>query len=81
MRWGPRTIDLDLLLFGKKEIHDAGLVVPHPRLAERLFVLVPLAEIAGSVVVPGATSTVRELRARLGRVCTDRVERVRTPAP
>jgi len=45
-RWGPRTIDLDLLLFGECEIAAPGLVVPHPRLRERAFVLQPLAEIA-----------------------------------
>ncbi len=44
-RWGPRTIDLDILTYGDERIDEPGLVVPHPRLAERAFVLVPLAEI------------------------------------
>ena len=44
-RWGPRTIDLDLLAYDDLEIDDAGLRVPHPALLERAFVLVPLAEI------------------------------------
>jgi len=52
-RWGPRTIDLDLLLFGSETIEEAGLTVPHPRLHERLFVLEPLAELAPELVVPG----------------------------
>jgi 2-amino-4-hydroxy-6-hydroxymethyldihydropteridine diphosphokinase len=43
---GPRTIDLDLLLWGERVVHDARLTVPHPRLHERLFVLEPLAELA-----------------------------------
>ena len=49
----PRTLDLDLLLFGDAEIDEPGLVVPHPRLHERRFVLEPLAELAPGLVVPG----------------------------
>lgn len=45
-RWGPRTLDLDILLYGDASIHSTHLQVPHPRMAERAFVLVPLAEIA-----------------------------------
>lgn len=45
-RWGPRTLDLDILLWGDRQIDQPDLQVPHPRLAERSFVLVPLAEIA-----------------------------------
>ncbi|HEY5295192.1 MAG TPA: 2-amino-4-hydroxy-6-hydroxymethyldihydropteridine diphosphokinase [Gaiellaceae bacterium] len=52
-RWGPRTIDLDLLLYGDQQIDEAGLTVPHPRLHERLFVLEPLAELDSSLKVPG----------------------------
>jgi 2-amino-4-hydroxy-6-hydroxymethyldihydropteridine diphosphokinase len=52
-RWGPRAIDLDLLLYGDRRIDEPGLKVPHPRLQERLFVLEPLAELAPDVVVPG----------------------------
>jgi 2-amino-4-hydroxy-6-hydroxymethyldihydropteridine diphosphokinase len=51
-RFGPRTIDLDLLLYGDEEIEEPGLVVPHPRLAERRFVLEPLHELDPSLVVP-----------------------------
>jgi 2-amino-4-hydroxy-6-hydroxymethyldihydropteridine diphosphokinase len=50
---GPRTLDLDLLLYGNEEIDDPGLTVPHPRLHERRFVLEPLAELAPGLVVPG----------------------------
>ena len=50
---GPRTVDLDLLLYGDEEIDEPGLAVPHPRLHERRFVLEPLDELAPSLVVPG----------------------------
>jgi 2-amino-4-hydroxy-6-hydroxymethyldihydropteridine diphosphokinase len=52
-RYGPRTIDLDLLLHGDETVHEPGLTVPHPRLHEREFVLEPLAELAPGLVVPG----------------------------
>lgn len=52
-RYGPRTIDLDLLLYGDEIIDEPGLRVPHPRLAERRFVLEPLAELDPGLVVPG----------------------------
>jgi len=52
-RFGPRTIDLDLLLYGDEEIAEPGLRVPHPRLHERLFALQPLAELDPQLVVPG----------------------------
>ena len=52
-RWGPRTLDLDLLLFGELRLAEPGLAVPHPRLRERPFVLQPLAEIAGEVRLDG----------------------------
>jgi len=52
-RFGPRTIDLDLLLFGDQAIDEPGLAVPHPRLHERRFVLEPLAELDPALNVPG----------------------------
>ena len=52
-RYGPRTIDLDLLLYGDEVVDEPGLRVPHPRLAERRFVLEPLAELDPGLVVPG----------------------------
>ncbi len=54
VRWGPRTIDLDLLLYGAEEVDEPGLEVPHPHLHERLFVLEPLAELAPALIVPGS---------------------------
>lgn len=52
-RWGPRLIDLDVLLFGDRKVHEQGLEIPHPRMFDRAFVLVPLAEIAPDLVVSG----------------------------
>jgi 2-amino-4-hydroxy-6-hydroxymethyldihydropteridine diphosphokinase len=52
-RWGPRTIDLDLLLFGEDELDEPGLIVPHPHLHERLFVLEPLADLDPELAIPG----------------------------
>lgn len=60
-RWGPRTIDLDLLLYGDRMIQTPDLAVPHPRLAERRFVLEGLAELCPGRTVPGLNRTVREL--------------------
>lgn len=53
VRWGPRTLDLDLLLYGGRCIQSEHLTVPHPQLLVRPFVLYPLAEIAPDVVIPG----------------------------
>ena len=62
---GPRTLDLDILLYGDLEIGEPGLEIPHPRLAERAFVLAPLCEIAAEVVVPGSEMSVTQLLASL----------------
>jgi 2-amino-4-hydroxy-6-hydroxymethyldihydropteridine diphosphokinase len=53
LRYAPRTLDLDLLLYGSGQVHSPSLTVPHPRMAERAFVLVPLAELAPHLQVPG----------------------------
>jgi 2-amino-4-hydroxy-6-hydroxymethyldihydropteridine diphosphokinase len=53
VRWGPRTVDLDLLVYGDLQLDEDGLTLPHPRLHERRFALEPLAELAPALVVPG----------------------------
>jgi 2-amino-4-hydroxy-6-hydroxymethyldihydropteridine diphosphokinase len=63
-RWGPRAIDLDLLSMGDLVVSDPDLEIPHPRLAERAFVLVPWSEIAPYVTVPGL-GRVHDLEERL----------------
>jgi 2-amino-4-hydroxy-6-hydroxymethyldihydropteridine diphosphokinase len=62
-RWGARTLDLDLLLFGGERIETRELRVPHPALSRRRFVLAPLAELCPGCDVPGAGATVAELLA------------------
>ncbi|RUU86373.1 2-amino-4-hydroxy-6-hydroxymethyldihydropteridine diphosphokinase [Mesorhizobium sp. M7A.F.Ca.MR.176.00.0.0] len=70
-RWGPRLIDIDILVFGDRVIHETGLEVPHPRMLERAFVLAPLAEIAPGLVVSG-----RSITDRLVAVGTSGIERL-----
>lgn len=60
-RWGPRTLDLDLIVFGDQVIEEPGLQVPHPRMHERAFVLVPLAEIAPDINIPNQNETPRQM--------------------
>lgn len=74
-RWGPRTIDIDLIAFGARVIDEEGLSIPHPRLATRAFVLVPLAEIAAGFVIGGRS--VAELAAA---VDASGIVRVAAPA-
>lgn len=63
-RYGPRSLDLDILLYGGEIVDDPGLRVPHPRLAERAFALVPLGQIAADWVHPELALPVSELLAR-----------------
>ena len=53
IKWGPRTLDLDMLLYGNEIIDEPGLVVPHPEMRHRNFVLIPLLELAPDVEIPG----------------------------
>ena len=65
-RWGPRTIDLDLLLFGDEVIEEDDLRVPHPEMIRRAFVLVPLVELEPNLVHPGTGETLLSHLSRLG---------------
>ena len=64
VRWGPRRIDLDLLVFGPERLESPDLIVPHPQIAARNFVLYPLCELAPDLAIPGA-GRVAELSARV----------------
>ena len=70
VRYGPRTLDLDILLYGDRLVQEDGLTIPHPEMTKRAFVLVPLAEIAPDLAVDG--KLVREL---VGRIDTSGVAR------
>ena len=69
-RWGARTLDLDLLLYGDIEIDEPGLHVPHPHLHERAFALLPLVDIAPDAVIPGRGLA----RVALATMATDDIE-------
>ena len=64
-RWGPRVIDLDLLLYGQEVVAEEGLVIPHPEMHRRRFVLEPLCELASYVIHPAFGVSVRGLLDRL----------------
>jgi 2-amino-4-hydroxy-6-hydroxymethyldihydropteridine diphosphokinase len=70
-RWGPRTLDLDLIAYDDVSIDKPELTLPHPLLFERAFVLVPLAEIAPDRIIAG-----RDLRSALAQLSTDGIERL-----
>ncbi|WP_440897237.1 2-amino-4-hydroxy-6-hydroxymethyldihydropteridine diphosphokinase [Amphibacillus sp. Q70] len=60
VRWGPRTIDLDILLYNQENTMKDQLIIPHPRMHERAFVLVPLVELDPNLTIPTINKTVRE---------------------
>jgi 2-amino-4-hydroxy-6-hydroxymethyldihydropteridine diphosphokinase len=70
-QWGPRILDLDVLLYGDAAIDEPGLRVPHPHLHERAFALLPLADIAPEWVVPGHGSVATLLAAVDARACVE----------
>lgn len=61
-RWGPRTLDLDILLYGRRHVQTPELILPHPELHKRAFVLYPLADIAPRLDIPGRGPVVRWLK-------------------
>ncbi len=74
VRWGSRTLDLDLLLYGAVQIVSDRLVVPHPRMGERAFVIYPLYELASELMIPGLGSVESLYRALDGT--SQRIERL-----
>lgn len=77
VRYGPRVIDVDILSYGDRLVMEEDLIIPHPRIVERDFVLAPLQEIAPDLVLPGQTKSVSELaRALPGIGKVMRVERL-----
>ena len=65
MKWGPRTIDLDILFYDDRVIREVELVIPHPELEKRRFVLEPLSEIAPDLIHPVMEKTITELKTAL----------------
>ena len=72
LRWGPRTIDIDILAYGDLKVEEPGLDIPHPRLTERGFVLVPLLDIAPDRMIGGRT--VRDWASHVDRSGIERIE-------
>ena len=64
-QYGPRLIDIDILFYGSQQVNLPNLVIPHPRLPERAFMLVPLAELAPDLLYPALGLTIRQLLARV----------------
>ena len=65
VRYGPRLIDIDILMYGSQQVMEPDLIIPHPRIIERDFVLAPLLEIAPDLILPGQQLTIAELARRL----------------
>jgi 2-amino-4-hydroxy-6-hydroxymethyldihydropteridine diphosphokinase len=61
IRWGPRTIDLDILLYNQENIVTKNLIVPHPRMLDRAFVVIPLVEIDKDIILPNMEKPIREI--------------------
>ncbi len=73
IRWGPRTLDIDIILFGRRRVHTERLQIPHPRFSERAFVLIPLADLVPELIPPGYTQNIADL----ARFCPDQARIVR----
>jgi 2-amino-4-hydroxy-6-hydroxymethyldihydropteridine diphosphokinase len=76
-KWGPRIIDIDILLYGDERVKEDNLEIPHPEMHKRAFVLTPLSEIAPTAKHPGLGLTARQMSAKAG---AEGVRRYRAPA-
>ncbi|MCW3060519.1 MAG: FolK, partial [Capsulimonas sp.] len=65
IRWGPRVIDIDVLLYGMRQIETSLITAPHPRMHERAFVMTPLAEIAPYLIIPGDTKNAAQIASEI----------------
>lgn len=74
VRFGPRLIDIDILLYGCLEFNSSDLILPHPRMLERAFVLVPLAELAPDLTLPNGSLSIHELLGYLDQTGIARYE-------
>jgi 2-amino-4-hydroxy-6-hydroxymethyldihydropteridine diphosphokinase len=75
LKWAPRTLDLDVILYGNRNINDSHLTVPHPEMGKRLFVLKPLFEVAGEIYIPGLGS----LNYLIGQAIPIEMHKIRKP--
>ena len=74
IRWGPRTLDLDILIYGTLCVDEPGLTIPHPHMLERSFVLTPLADLYPQDIHPVANKSYLDLAAAVGRENLERVD-------
>jgi 2-amino-4-hydroxy-6-hydroxymethyldihydropteridine diphosphokinase len=76
-KWGPRIIDLDIILYGQEIVQERDLLIPHPYAQQRLFVLIPLQEINPEIVFPDSGMGIREVLIRaLGREEKQSIKRI-----
>ncbi len=73
VRWGPRRLDVDIILLGDMAVSETGLTIPHPSMARRRFCLLPVAEVAGAMIVPPGGRTVSQMLSS----CEDMLEVIR----
>ncbi len=80
-RWGPRLIDIDILFYDKLILSDQELIIPHPRIGERAFVLAPLADIIPDFRHPQTGETIEDMLERLGTTGVERLFEMQFPSP
>lgn len=71
VRFGPRIVDIDILFYGDRIIKEEDLIIPHPRLKDRAFVLIPLADLAPDLTYPGTDFSISDLLMNIDRTVVD----------